>query len=139
VIVPKEEGSMADKTQLAVLAEGVGSWNSWRAAHQKLRPDLSRASLIGVDLVNIDLSNADLSNADLRGSTLTGASLAGANLQGADCFRTMLGGADLQGANLHGARHLSCAQLEEARNWQSAFRDLELACGAPIPARHGQH
>jgi hypothetical protein len=28
---------------------------------------------------------------------------------------------------------LNCAQLMTTRNWQSASRDSDLACGAPIP------
>jgi hypothetical protein len=30
---------------------------------------------------------------------------------------------------------LNCAQLIVAQNWQSAFRDDALACGASIPDR----
>ena len=44
-------------------------------------------------------------------------------------------GADLAGAFLNGAQFLICAQLVGARNWQSAFRDETLACGASIPDR----
>jgi hypothetical protein len=43
--------------------------------------------------------------------------------------------ADLSGAFLNGAQFLNCAQLIVTRNWQSAFRDDELACGAAIPDR----
>jgi hypothetical protein len=28
---------------------------------------------------------------------------------------------------------MNCAQLVPARNWQSAFRDDALACGASVP------
>ena len=64
---------------------------------------------------------ADLANASLRGLDL-----AKANLAGADCRK-----ADFRGS----AQFLNCAQLKTARNWQSAFRDPDLACGAPVPAR----
>jgi hypothetical protein len=47
----------------------------------------------------------------------------------------VLDGADLAGASLYGAQFLNCAQLVTTRNWQSAFRDNSLACGAPIPDR----
>ena len=40
--------------------------------------------------------------------------------------------ADLAGAFLNGAQFLNCAQLVVARNWQSAFRDETLGCGATI-------
>jgi uncharacterized protein YjbI with pentapeptide repeats len=49
--------------------------------------------------------------------------------------QTRLDGADLAGAFLTGAQFLNCAQLTVARNWQSAFRDDALACGASLPDR----
>lgn len=130
---------MVDKTHLAVLLESISAWNAWRETHKETRPELSHASLCGLDLIDANLSGADLSNADLRGAVLTGASLIGANLEGADCFRAVLAGADLDGANLHGAKFLSCPQLAEARNWQKAIRDLDHACGAPIPSHRTHH
>ena len=44
-------------------------------------------------------------------------------------------GANLAGAFLQGALFLNCAQLVVTRNWQAAFRDDALACGAAIPPR----
>jgi hypothetical protein len=35
-----------------------------------------------------------------------------------------------------GAKFLNCAQLIVTRNWQSAFRDETLGCGASIPDRN---
>jgi hypothetical protein len=49
-------------------------------------------------------------------------------------FKAVLDGADLAGAFLHDAQFLNCAQLVVTRNWQSAFRDDDLGCGAPIPS-----
>jgi uncharacterized protein YjbI with pentapeptide repeats len=129
---------MADKTQLAMLKSGVGAWNAWRTAHADARPELADAHLYGLDLIGANLAAADLRKADLRGTNLSDAILIGAHLEGADCFRAVLDGADLSGANLVGARFLSCPQLVAARNWQSAYRDLDLACGAPIPSTHGR-
>lgn len=124
---------MADKIQLEVLKEGVSAWNEWRARHAETRPELSNARLYGLDLVSVNLAGADLRKADLRGTNLSGAVLSGANLEGANFFRTVLDGADLSSANLIGAQFLSSVQLATARNWQSAYRDLDLAGGAPIP------
>lgn len=124
---------MADDTHLAVLKQGVDAWNAWRAAHADTRPDLSDASLRGLDLAKVDLPGADLCKADLRGTNLSGAVLVGADLAGANLFKAVLDGADLSGANLVGARFLNCAQLMTTRNWQSASRDSDLACGAPLP------
>jgi uncharacterized protein YjbI with pentapeptide repeats len=124
---------MSEKTQLALLKHGVVGWNEWRTAHADVRPELSGAGLCGLDLANANLARADLRKADLRGTNLSGAALAGADFEGADFFKAILDGADLSGANLVGARSLNCWQLEKARNWQSAFRDPDLACGASIP------
>jgi uncharacterized protein YjbI with pentapeptide repeats len=125
---------MANDTHLAVLKRGVAAWNEWRAAQPAMRPDLSSASLRGLDLAKVDLSGADLSKADLRGTILSGAVLVDADLAGVNFFKAVLDGADLSRANLIGALFLNCAQLVATRNWQSSFRDPDLACGAPIPA-----
>jgi uncharacterized protein YjbI with pentapeptide repeats len=127
---------MPDRAHLTILKQGVNSWNEWRTAHPQMRPELANAHLYGLDLVDANLTGADLRHADLRGTNLTGSVLVGANLEGADFFRTVLDGTDLNGANLMGARNLNCLQLEAARNWQSAFRDYGLACGATIPVGH---
>jgi uncharacterized protein YjbI with pentapeptide repeats len=66
---------------------------------------------------------------------LSAAKLAGAHLDGVNLFKAVLDGADLAGAFLNAAQFLSCAQLIVTRNWQSAFRDDALACGAAIPDR----
>jgi uncharacterized protein YjbI with pentapeptide repeats len=64
---------------------------------------------------------------------LSGTNLSGAHLEGANLFKSVLDDADLAGAYLYEAEFLNCAQLAVTRNWQSAFRDEALACGAPIP------
>jgi uncharacterized protein YjbI with pentapeptide repeats len=124
---------MADKEQVAVLKQGPRIWNEWRSTHPLAHPDLASAALCGLDLVNVNLGEADLRDADLRGSVLKGANLAHANLAGAYFFKTVLDGADLAEANLSGARFLSCPQLVTALHWESALRDFDLACGAPLP------
>jgi uncharacterized protein YjbI with pentapeptide repeats len=124
---------MANEAHLAVLRQGVAAWHAWRAAQADARPELSNVSLRGLDLTGADLGGADLRMADLRGTILSGAVLTGADCANANFFKAALDGADLSGANLVGVRFLDCAQLLTTRNWQSAFRDPELACGAPLP------
>ena len=123
---------MPDDEHVAVLRRGAAEWNAWRAEHDQT-PDLSRAGLRGLDLSGFDLSYANLRDADLRGTNCSEANLAGAHLERANLFKVVLDGADLAGAFLHDAQFLNCAQLVVARNWQSAFRDEALGCGAPIP------
>jgi uncharacterized protein YjbI with pentapeptide repeats len=124
---------MADKALEALLKSGASAWNAWRAAHLDVTPDLSAAHLCGVDLMGADLAGADLRKADLRGADLSDAILTNARLDGADFFRTVLDNADLAGAHVVGARFLTESQLKTSRNWQSAYRDPELGCGAPVP------
>src|SRR5580704_9228919 len=125
---------MPNDEHVAMLARGAAAWNEWRAKDDEA-PDLSRAGLRGLDLSGFDLSRTDLRGAHLRGTNLSGANLSGAHLDGANLFKAVLDGADLAGATLNGAQFLNCAQLIVTRNWQSAFRDNALACGAAIPNR----
>jgi uncharacterized protein YjbI with pentapeptide repeats len=123
---------MAAHEHVALLGRGAAAWNAWRAEHDEA-PDLSRATLRGLDLSGFDLSRADLRGADLRGATCCDADLSSAHLERANLFKAVLDGANLAGTFLYGAQFLNCAQLVAARNWQSAFRDDALGCGAAIP------
>jgi uncharacterized protein YjbI with pentapeptide repeats len=127
---------MAKDEHLAVLRRGAAAWNTWRAAHDEA-PDLSNAALRGLDLSGFDLSLADLRGSDLRGTMFRNADLSGARLDGANLFKAVLDGADFATASVAGAQFLNCAQLVVTRNWQSAFRDDALGCGAAIPVREG--
>ncbi len=123
--MPKDE-------HIAVLGRGAAVWNEWRAKHDET-PELSRAGLRGLDLSGFDLSRANLRGADLRGTKLCDADLSDAHLEGANFFKAVLDGANIAGAFLAGVQFLNCAQLVVGRNWQSAFRDDQIACGAAIP------
>ena len=123
---------MPNDEHVAMLGRGAAAWNEWRAKLDET-PDLSRAGLRGLDLSGYDLSRADLRGADLRGTKFCDADLSGAHLDGANFFKTVLDGANFTGAFLTEAQFLNCAQLIITRNWQAAFRDETLACGAAIP------
>ena len=125
---------MPKNEHAALLGRGAAAWNAWRAEHGEV-PDLFRGVLRGLDLSGFDLSRADLRGADLRGTKFCDADLSGAHLEGANFFKTVLDGSDLAGAFLYGAQFLNCAQLVVSRNWQSAFRDEALGCGASLPGR----
>jgi uncharacterized protein YjbI with pentapeptide repeats len=125
---------MPNDEHVAVLRRGASAWNAWRAENRETA-DLAQAGLRGLDLSGYDLSRADLRGADLRGTNFNGARLSGAHLEGANLFKAVLDDADLAGAFLYGAQFLNCAQLVVTRDWQSAFRDDALACGASIPHR----
>ena len=123
---------MPNDEHVAVLRRGAAAWNAWRAENREM-PDLREAGLRGLDLSGYDLSRVDLQGADLRGTKLDGANLSGAHLERTNLFKAIFGGADLAGAFLRDAQFLNCAQLVVTQNWQSAFRDDALACGAAIP------
>ncbi len=126
---------MANNEQMELLKQGTQAWNAWRAGQTEATVNLSGAALRGLDLGGADLSGADLKDADLRGANLSGANLKGAHLGGANLFKVIINGADLNEADLRGVQFLQCPQIVTARNWQSAYRDQDLACGAAIPSR----
>ena len=126
---------MAIDEQVELLKQGPQAWNTWRARYSEAVVDLSHGALRGLALEGVDLSDADLTGADLRGADLRNARLVGARLGSANLFKADLTGADLNKADVRGTQFLQCPQLESARNWQSAYRDDDLACGAPLPGR----
>ena len=126
---------MPNDDHIAVFRRGAAAWDAWRAEHGEI-PDLSQAGLRGLDLSGFDLSRADLRQADLRGTNLSQANLSRAHLDGANFFKAVLDRADLAGAFLYEAQFLNCAQLVVTRNWQLAFRDETLSCGASIPDKN---
>ena len=126
---------MANNEQIDLLKQGAQAWNAWRVEQTEATVDLSGGALRGLDLEGADLSGADLRDADLRGANLSGANLTAARLEGANLFKAIIDGADLDEADLRGVRFLQCPQLESAHNWQSAYRDEDLAFGAAIPSR----
>ena len=126
---------MANNEQMDLLKQWTPAWNAWRAEQPEAAVDLSSGGLRGLDLEGADLSGADLKDADLRGANLSGANLTGASLGGSNLFKAIINGANLDGADLRRVQFLQCAQLETARNWQTAYRDEDLACGSAIPSR----
>ena len=126
---------MANNEQIDLLKKGTQAWNAWRAEQTEATVDLSGGALRGLDLEGADLSGADLKDADLRGANLSGADLTAARLEGSNLFKAIIDDADLNEADLRGVQFLQCPQLVAARNWQSAYRDQDLACGPAIPNR----
>lgn len=126
---------MAHEQQVELLKQGPEAWNAWRAEQPEATVVLSDGALRGLDLTGANLSGADLRGVDLRGAVLDGANLVGARLEGANLFKAILNRADLRNSDLSGVRFVHCAQLQAAQNWQTAYRDEDLACGATTPTR----
>jgi hypothetical protein len=102
---------MANDEHVAMLKQGVATWNHWRRDNPAVRPDFGGADLRGVNLNPTDEMGA--SGADLRG-----ANFSGADLQGAGLLLANFGGADLSRVNLSGAEacvaNFSNADLRDA-------------------------
>jgi uncharacterized protein YjbI with pentapeptide repeats len=135
---------MANQKHLALIRQGVETWNTWRAKDPSRvslgvlnadlsdeygdlyrRADLRRANLQGKDLSNANLVRADLRGADLRGAILTGATLSGANLKGAKLKGADLRDTYLQRANFDDA-NLSAALLDRAFAADATFNRANL-------------
>ena len=106
--------------------------------------NLREADLRDASLKQADMRKSNLFQADLRNANLEGANLQGADLQGAKLKRANLKGADLRGVKLvvmGGSRasvtakvaQRACRELQQAVNWQDAYRDKALACEKPRP------
>ena len=147
---------MANFEHLAILKQGVETWNRWRKKRLSVTPDLERADLFeahlheanlnGANTFKANLARANLSGANLSGADLRSANLSGANLSGADLIGASLIGASLGWANLHGTdligadlskAHLNFAYFSEtsldqvdlsgARLAQTTFADVDLS------------
>ena len=99
---------MPNAEHLAAMKRGVKHWNAWRKSNPSLKPNLSRAKLVGAAL-----SKANLFEANLDDAELFEADLSHANLRNARMCGTELGNADLSGACLISAK-LVDAYLDEA-------------------------
>lgn len=111
---------MADQEQVALLKQGVKTWNEWRSKNPMVNVDLRIAELQGMDLRGADLHMVDLTGADLSQAKLSGVLLSLAQMQGANLSEADLGyrGLDvdeiLEGANLSSA-DLRKANLSRTR------------------------
>ena len=118
---------MANIEHLAILKQGVSAWNRWRKEHPDIRPDLSRADLIGVNLQWANLSQSKLRHAKLHRAHLQGADLRGADLGYANLFNAHLRRAELGKADLSKARLIK-ANLQEAK-LRAAYLHEAVLCG----------
>lgn len=107
---------MADQEHLAVLHQGVASWNEWRSLHPKLLPDLSSASLSWLELADADLQHCSLNDSRLHYT----------QLNHADLYRAAFGKASLYGADLRGARMIE-ASFAGADMTRADLRDAEIS------------
>lgn len=116
---------MANPAHEALLRQGLGEWNEWRAANASVTPDLT-----GTRLSAARLEGADLSHACLRGATLIRSRLGGADLRYADLRDAKLHEADFTDADLFRANlenaFLSGAKLRRARLFGANLKGAQL-------------
>lgn len=126
---------MSNAEHLALLKQGVATWNAWRQDHPEVRANLFRADLegmylAGANLSKVDLRRAHLGRAFLRSANLSEAYLLGANLSQADLKQAVLCKAILRDANLSEAdlshANLSEAYLSEANLSHAILTDVQL-------------
>jgi uncharacterized protein YjbI with pentapeptide repeats len=96
---------------------------------------LNTLNLATINLNSTNIIEVTLSFAHLNGANLNGVSLSFAHINGADLQKAHLYGADLIRADLLNVKNLTCEKLQKAKNWQFAYRDKKLACGAAIPVK----
>jgi uncharacterized protein YjbI with pentapeptide repeats len=116
---------MADDEHIAQLMKGVTAWNAWRDENPHIRPDLSDATLVGMNLSRANLSGTNLSKAVLIHANLGEADLSGADLQKAELIEANVSGANLSGANLYWT-NLTGANLSAAVLFQAVLRSADL-------------
>lgn len=102
--------------------------------------DLTYSNLKNSNFTRSYFSFTDLTGADLSGSNLTGSYFGTADLKKANLSDTNLSDVYFKNSNLEytnflRVKGLTCEQLIEAVNWQSAYRDYQLACGANLPVK----
>ena len=73
---------MGNSEHLAILKQGVASWNRWRLDNPEIITNLS-----GANLRRANLREADLSGVNLRWANLSNANLLGANLSRSDLVK----------------------------------------------------
>jgi uncharacterized protein YjbI with pentapeptide repeats len=114
-----------DKHHLAILSNGVASWNDWRKDNPDIRPDLNGVDLRNTPLRHINLRGAKMIKADLRRTDLRDSDLRGANLRYAELSQSKLNRANLSRAFLSGA-NLSSANLTEAIMFRTRLSTAQL-------------
>lgn len=114
--------NMANKEHLAILKQGVKTWNAWNGERWGNQGE--------ADLKEADLRRLDLSGINLSGANLTGADLGKANLRWAHFFASNLQTADLHGVDFWGAS-LQASDFRES-NFRGADFSLARLRGANL-------
>ena len=131
----REALTIANPDHLQSLQQGVKAWNTWRAQHVAIIPDISEADLGGANLRGANFSEANLGRANLRRAHLRKANFGGFNRSGLNRGglnrgRVNLRAADLSKADLSGANlfraNVSRADVSGILLFETLFIDTNL-------------
>jgi hypothetical protein len=143
---------MANPEHLEILMQGVEVWNEWKRKSVLIVPELSSATLRGINLSGIDLRLARLEHADMRDTNLTDANLtltnlSHANLSGANLTRATLFSAIAYNANFSDTKllgtdfrltELLAAKMNSAEMGYAIFGDNDLSAVEGLDSvKHG--
>jgi uncharacterized protein YjbI with pentapeptide repeats len=125
-LLPVDNASVANPEHVAIINQGLGAWDRWRADNPEQVPDLEFADLSATHLRNANLCEAVLRDANLQEADLGGADLREANLMEADLYWANLQRADLRQADLREA-DLTNAGLDSADLREANLREANLS------------
>jgi uncharacterized protein YjbI with pentapeptide repeats len=116
---------MADPKHLAILEQGIDSWNEWTLNNGGVMPNFEGANLSGKHLSGADFVGAKLTGADLTGAWLDGSLLRYASLDHASLCNAHLKKTDLTGTSFFKA-DLTGAWIDETTFSSNVFDETEL-------------
>src|SRR5262245_49111572 len=135
---------MANRDHVAILTNGAGAWNAWRANNPEVIPDLRGIQVPSDVQVSGTLAGANFRRADLSGfiglgsdrdwsgsvPSMEGADFLGANLTGAHFWRVTMEGASFRDAVLDRAEfeqtNLERAQMVGTSVLGATFRKVSV-------------
>ena len=87
---------MASAEQIRILKNGVDTWNRWRKANPKTKPNLKNVRLIGPYIMGPNSDDPELKKADITPAELESVNFSHTDLSGAVLIEADLGYATLQ-------------------------------------------
>ncbi|MCK4558641.1 MAG: pentapeptide repeat-containing protein [Calditrichia bacterium] len=116
---------MVNEEHLKILKQSTDIWNNWRKKNPELRPNLSKANLVGLNFNGKNLTRVNFNEAKLTGSDLRGTSLIEADFRKAELSNSNFVGLYLTGVSFRYA-NLTNANFIDANFSMTDFRKANL-------------